>query len=54
MGLEQVAYSYAPGTNWLFHSESLGQDEWVLTLAGGVLICGVARRRLLGAMRIRQ
>lgn len=41
MGLAQAAFIYAPAMNWLFHSEPLGQDEWLLTLTGGLVIYGV-------------
>lgn len=38
MLLAQAAFIYLPMMNWLFHSESIGKDEWLLTVAAGLLI----------------
>ncbi|QXP85808.1 cation-transporting P-type ATPase [Methylococcus sp. Mc7] len=38
MMLAQTGFVYAPVMHWLFHSEPIGLDEWLLTLAGGVVI----------------
>jgi cation-transporting ATPase F len=38
MLLAQAAFIYAPVMNWLFHSEPIGRDEWLLTVAAGLLI----------------
>ena len=38
MLLAQAAFIYLPIMNWLFHSAPIGRDEWVLTLAAGLVI----------------
>jgi cation-transporting ATPase F len=38
MLLAQAAFIYLPMMNWLFHSEPIGKDEWLLTVAAGMLI----------------
>jgi magnesium-transporting ATPase (P-type) len=38
MLLAQAAFIYLPIMNWLFHSAPIGRDEWVLTLAAGLII----------------
>ncbi|MEQ1602059.1 MAG: cation-transporting P-type ATPase [Methylophilaceae bacterium] len=38
MLLAQAAFIYLPLMNWLFHSAPIGLDEWLLTLAAGLLI----------------
>ena len=38
--LAQTAFIYAPAMNLLFHSEPIGQDEWLLTLGGATAIFG--------------
>jgi potassium/sodium efflux P-type ATPase len=38
MLLAQSAFIYLPIMNWLFHTAPIGRDEWLLTLAAGVLI----------------
>lgn len=38
MLLAQAGFVYAPVMHWLFHSEPIGPDEWLLTLAGGAVI----------------
>jgi magnesium-transporting ATPase (P-type) len=38
MLLAQAAFIYLPIMNWLFHSAPIGRDEWLLTLAAGLLI----------------
>jgi magnesium-transporting ATPase (P-type) len=46
MMLAQVAFIYLPTMNWLFHTQALGYEEWLLTLAGGVavyLVIGVEK-----------
>jgi len=57
MMLAQAAFIYLPTMNWLFHSEPIGRDEWLLTLGGGTvvyLVIGVEkflRRCLLSRRR---
>lgn len=38
MMLAQVAFIYTPTMNWLFHTQPLGYQEWLLTLAGGAAV----------------
>jgi magnesium-transporting ATPase (P-type) len=38
MLLAQAAFIYLPIMNWLFHSAPIGRDEWLLTLAAGLVI----------------
>ncbi len=38
MVMAQVAFIYAPAMNWLFHTAPIGQEEWLLTLAGGTVV----------------
>jgi cation-transporting P-type ATPase F len=38
MMLAQIAFIYTPTMNWLFHTQPLGYEEWMLTLVGGVLV----------------
>ncbi len=38
MMLAQVAFMYTPAMNWLFHTQALGYQEWLLTLAGGAVV----------------
>jgi cation-transporting P-type ATPase F len=38
MLLAQAAFIYLPIMNWLFHSASIGRDEWLLTIAVGLVI----------------
>jgi len=40
MMLTQTAFIYALAMNWLFPSEAVGREEWLPTLAGGIVIYG--------------
>lgn len=41
MLLAQAAFIYLPVMNWLFHTEPIGLNEWLLTLAAGLVIYAV-------------
>jgi cation-transporting P-type ATPase F len=48
MILAQIVYIYTPTLHVLFHSEPIGQDEWILTVAGGFIIyCIVGLEKLI-------
>ena len=48
MIVAQIGYIYTPILHVFFHSEPIGQDEWILTVAGGfVIYCIVGLEKLI-------
>ena len=41
MAALQLAFTYAPGMNRMFHSEPIGMTEWSLILGVGTVIYGI-------------